>query len=199
MLPCLKGGETASNGGYDWQASRTRIKDQLFVVSTNVLVCHWLTSRVYGVTCPPPPVQALYLSRLLRTRPSIFAVHPARSLRIEDFDSGAPSPSSPRIASSKSPSARQRLSAGRGRHGGAWPGDRVGRPVFLFRDDFRRCTDREDYPLNLVLFAGLPAAGWEAAWYSSIEEIADPGKALARWLRHDWPPGTASAEAAPSV
>ena len=24
MLPCLKGGETASNGGYDWQASRTR-------------------------------------------------------------------------------------------------------------------------------------------------------------------------------
>ena len=34
MLPCLKGGETASNGGYDWQASRTRIKDQLFGVST---------------------------------------------------------------------------------------------------------------------------------------------------------------------
>ena len=42
-----------------------------------------------------------------------------------------------------------------------------------------------------MLFAGLPAAGWEAAWYSSIEEIADPGKALARWLRHDWPPGSA--------
>ena len=34
MLPCLKGGETASNGGYDWHASRTRIKDQLFGVST---------------------------------------------------------------------------------------------------------------------------------------------------------------------
>ena len=59
------------------------------------------------------------------------------------------------------------------------------KPIFLFRDDFRQCTDSEDYPLNLMLFAGLPATGWEAAWYSSIKEIADPDKALARWLRHD--------------
>ena len=71
------------------------------------------------------------------------------------------------------------------------------KPVFLFRDDFRRCTDSEVYPLNLMLFTGLPAAGWEAAWYGSIEEIADPAKALARWLRHDRPPGTASVEADP--
>ena len=55
-------------------------------------------------------------------------------------------------------------------------------PVFLFRDDFRRCTDSEGYPLNLMLFTGLPETGWEASWYASIEEIADPGKALARWL-----------------
>ena len=73
------------------------------------------------------------------------------------------------------------------------------KPVFLFRDDFRRCTDSEVYPLNLMLFTGLPAVGWEAAWYGSIKEIADPGKALARWLRHDWPPDPASAEANPSV
>ena len=73
------------------------------------------------------------------------------------------------------------------------------KPVFLFRDDFRRCTDSEDYPLNLMLFAGLPAAGWEAAWYSSIEELAEPGKARARWLRHDWTPGPASVEATPNV
>ncbi len=71
------------------------------------------------------------------------------------------------------------------------------KPVFLFRDDFRRCTDSEVYPLNLMLFTGLPAAGWEAAWYGSIEEIADPAKALARWLRHDRPPGTASVKADP--
>ena len=69
--------------------------------------------------------------------------------------------------------------------------------MFLFRDDFRRFTDSEVYPLNLMLFTGLPADGWEAAWYGSFEEIADPGKAIARWLRHDRPPGSASAEADP--
>ena len=58
-----------------------------------------------------------------------------------------------------------------------------GKPTFLFRDDFRRCTDSDEYPLNLMLFAGLPQAGWEAYWYGSVEEIADPDKALARWLR----------------
>ena len=57
-----------------------------------------------------------------------------------------------------------------------------GKPVFLFRDDFRRCTDSEEYPLNLMLFAGLPEKGWQAYWYESVAEIADPDKALARWL-----------------
>lgn len=57
-----------------------------------------------------------------------------------------------------------------------------GKPVFLFRDDFRRCTDSEAYPLNLMLFTGLPEAGWEAYWYTSVDEIADPAKALVRWL-----------------
>ena len=63
------------------------------------------------------------------------------------------------------------------------------KPTFLFRDDFRRCTDSEVYPLNLMLFAGLPETGWEAHWYSAVEEIADPGKALARWLNDGASPG----------
>ena len=57
------------------------------------------------------------------------------------------------------------------------------KPVFLFRDDFRRCSDSEIYPLNLMVFSGLPETGWEAYWYRSVAEIADRGKALARWLR----------------
>ena len=57
------------------------------------------------------------------------------------------------------------------------------KPVFLFRDDFRRCTDSEEYPLNLMLFTGLPETGWEDYWYTSVDEIADPNKALVRWLR----------------
>ena len=60
-----------------------------------------------------------------------------------------------------------------------------GKAVFLFRDDFRRCTDSEAYPLNLMVFTGLPEQGWEAYWYTSVDEIADPEKALARWLRGD--------------
>ena len=54
-----------------------------------------------------------------------------------------------------------------------------GKPTFLFRDDFRRCTDSEIYPLNLMLFTGLPEAGWEAFWYGAVEEIADPDRAHA--------------------
>ena len=58
-----------------------------------------------------------------------------------------------------------------------------GKKVFLFRDDFRRCTDSDTYPLNLMLFTGLPKKDWENWYYTSVEEIADPNKALARWLR----------------
>ena len=57
----------------------------------------------------------------------------------------------------------------------------LGKTTFLFRDDFRRCTDSEDYPLNLMLFAGLPAKGWQDFVYTSLEEICNPAKALAVW------------------
>ena len=56
------------------------------------------------------------------------------------------------------------------------------KPVFLFRDDFRRCTDTDVYPLNLMVFSNLPESNWEAYWYRSIAEIADPRKALVQWL-----------------
>lgn len=58
----------------------------------------------------------------------------------------------------------------------------LGKPTFLFRDDFRRCTDSEDYPLNLMLFSGLPANDWKNYFYTSIKEISDPNKALFKWL-----------------
>ena len=55
-------------------------------------------------------------------------------------------------------------------------------PTFLFRDDDRRCTDSEDYPLNLMLFAGLPENGWEDYFYTDLDELQHPAKAIARWL-----------------
>ena len=57
------------------------------------------------------------------------------------------------------------------------------KPTFLFRDDFRRVTDSDHYPLNLMLFTGLPEEGWQDYFYTSVEEIASPDKALAQWAK----------------
>ena len=59
----------------------------------------------------------------------------------------------------------------------------LGKKTFLFRDDFRRCTDCEEYPLNLMVFTGLPRRGWQDYYYSYVAEISAPDKALVRWLR----------------
>ncbi len=59
----------------------------------------------------------------------------------------------------------------------------LGKPVFLYRDDFRRCSDSEDYPLNLMVFSGLPQQGWDRWLYGSITELSDPNKALVCWIR----------------
>ena len=67
----------------------------------------------------------------------------------------------------------------------------LGKPIFLFRDDFRRCTDSEHYPLNLMLFAGLPEQDWQTYVHDSLRSIGDPSKALAGWARNDGPPSLA--------
>ncbi len=54
--------------------------------------------------------------------------------------------------------------------------------VFLFRDDFRKCTDSYEYPLNLMLFTGLPEKGWRDMYYTSVDDLPNPDKALAKWL-----------------
>ena len=43
-------------------------------------------------------------------------------------------------------------------------------------------TDSEHYPLNLMLFAGLPERGWEDYYYTDLEDLKRPDRALARWL-----------------
>ena len=57
----------------------------------------------------------------------------------------------------------------------------LGKPTFLFRDDFRRATDSEEYPLNLMLFTGMPEQDWRDYYYTSLAEISDPSKALTQW------------------
>ena len=59
----------------------------------------------------------------------------------------------------------------------------LGKPTFLFRDDFRSVADTEEFPLNLMLFTGMPQEDWELHYYRSVEEIGAREKALARWAR----------------
>lgn len=59
----------------------------------------------------------------------------------------------------------------------------LNKAIFLFRDDFRRCSDSEQYPLNLMVFAGLPQQGWENYFYTSVADITDPNMALAQWAQ----------------
>lgn len=59
----------------------------------------------------------------------------------------------------------------------------LGKPTFLYRDDFRRCADAPgEYPLNLMIFTGLPRADWERFWFEGLAQISDPKKALVPWL-----------------
>ena len=72
------------------------------------------------------------------------------------------------------------------------------KPVFFFRDDFRRCSDSDVYPLNLMIFSGYAAEGWRWCWYGSLADLADPFRGLVRWLDGEdivlvEPPGDAAA------
>jgi nucleoside 2-deoxyribosyltransferase len=57
------------------------------------------------------------------------------------------------------------------------------KPIFLFRDDFRRCSDNVEYPLNLMVFAGLPREGWRNSFHRSVQDIPRPDMALAKWAK----------------
>ena len=58
----------------------------------------------------------------------------------------------------------------------------LGKPTFLFRDDFRKCTDSDEYPLNLMTFLGIPSDSWNDYYYCSLDEIDSKSKALHKWL-----------------
>lgn len=57
------------------------------------------------------------------------------------------------------------------------------KPTFLFRDDFRKVTDSEEYPLNLMLFTGMPEKEWQEYYFTSTDEITQTNKALYKWAK----------------
>ena len=56
--------------------------------------------------------------------------------------------------------------------------------IFLFRDDFRNCSDSNQYPLNLMLFLGLPKDNWEKYYFESLQEIKSNNKGFVEWARN---------------
>ncbi len=61
----------------------------------------------------------------------------------------------------------------------------LGKPTFLFRDDFRKCSDSDEYPLNLMIFLGIPFDAWNDYYYSSLDEISCKNKAIYKWLKNE--------------
>ena len=56
--------------------------------------------------------------------------------------------------------------------------------IFLFRDDFRNCSDSNQYPLNLMLFLGLPKDNWEKYYFESLQEIKSNKKSFLEWANN---------------
>ena len=55
--------------------------------------------------------------------------------------------------------------------------------IFLFRDDFRSCSDSNQYPLNLMLFLGLPRKNWEKYYFESLQDIKSNQKGFVKWSK----------------
>ena len=55
--------------------------------------------------------------------------------------------------------------------------------IFLFRDDFRNCSDSNEYPLNLMLFLGLPKNDWRKYYLESLEDITSSKKKFLEWSK----------------
>ena len=55
--------------------------------------------------------------------------------------------------------------------------------IFLFRDDFRNCSDSDQYPLNLMLFVGLSEENWSKNYFESLDDIDNPKKNFIKWVQ----------------
>ena len=55
--------------------------------------------------------------------------------------------------------------------------------IFLFRDDFRKYSDSDQYPLNLMLFVGLSKESWIKNYFETLEDINNPNKNFVNWAK----------------
>jgi len=57
--------------------------------------------------------------------------------------------------------------------------------IFLFRDDFRNCSDSNQYPLNLMIFLGLPRDNWKKYYFESLQDIKSNKKGFVDWAKNN--------------
>ena len=57
--------------------------------------------------------------------------------------------------------------------------------IFLYRDDFRNCSDSNQYPLNLMLFLGLPKYDWQRYFLESLDDITSNKKFFLEWSKKE--------------
>ena len=55
--------------------------------------------------------------------------------------------------------------------------------IFLFRDDFRNCSDSDQYPLNLMLFVGLEKETCSINYFEILEDLVTPEKNFLNWAQ----------------
>ena len=56
--------------------------------------------------------------------------------------------------------------------------------IFLFRDDFRNCSDTDQYPLNLMIFVGLQRESWSKNYFRTLDDIKNPKKNFLNWAQN---------------
>lgn len=59
-----------------------------------------------------------------------------------------------------------------------------GKPVFYLNDDFRYVPKSGQLPMNLMLFYHTSDDTWWQYYYTSMESMRDPEKALHKWMTH---------------
>ncbi len=59
-----------------------------------------------------------------------------------------------------------------------------GKPVFYLNDDFRHKPKCGQLPMNLMLFYHTSEDTWRQYYYTSVESMRDPERALHKWITH---------------
>tara|TARA_Y100001968_G_scaffold297882_1_gene307328 strand:- start:251 stop:493 length:243 start_codon:yes stop_codon:yes gene_type:complete len=59
----------------------------------------------------------------------------------------------------------------------------LGKPTFLFTDEFRKCFDSNEYTLKLMILFVIMIEIWSDYCYRFLKKIESRKKAILKWVR----------------